>query len=296
MSDSVYNDSMHSLNNSSSHRLRRAALAWPSTRGSLGGEARTVKSIMKVHSLEDSLHSCKEKNKTSPRSKTRRSIRFKSVRAPSLRHGSATSHVSSLIQSIIHPGLHRDASGPGSERTAKPDEDSESAKARSSKHVSFSSVHIRNFKSDVGDNPGVSSGPALSIGWEYTQEPTVDFEVWEAKRGPRLKMKEMALSRREREERLRASGIKTSELARMTKSVNVAKKKRKRTLEMMSKHHRIEEAMENVSFRLKKIVGMRKNDEDEEDELWTKANSAKRSSSAEFMSLAYIPSVGDNKN
>lgn len=50
--------------------------------------------------------------------------------------------------------------------------------------VSFSCINIREHERIAGDNPCVTSGVPLSIGWGYHQHDAVDVDVYEKNRGP----------------------------------------------------------------------------------------------------------------
>ena len=44
------------------------------------------------------------------------------------------------------------------------------------RHVSFSTVAIRNYHIMLNDNPSVSSGPAIGLSWNFQQLPILDLE------------------------------------------------------------------------------------------------------------------------
>jgi hypothetical protein len=45
--------------------------------------------------------------------------------------------------------------------------------------ISFGSIVVREFNRIIGDHPDVSSGPPLSIGWEYSQNEPVPVDEYE---------------------------------------------------------------------------------------------------------------------
>jgi hypothetical protein len=47
------------------------------------------------------------------------------------------------------------------------------------KVVSFSNVSVREYSRVVGDNPCVSSGPPLAIGWKYNKRGKTDIDSFE---------------------------------------------------------------------------------------------------------------------
>ena len=46
--------------------------------------------------------------------------------------------------------------------------------------VNFSHVTIREYSRECGDNPSVSSGPPLTLGWDYNEKGKLDIECYEA--------------------------------------------------------------------------------------------------------------------
>jgi hypothetical protein len=48
------------------------------------------------------------------------------------------------------------------------------------KNVDFESVVIREYERDLGDNPAVSSGPPIGLGWAYLPSVRVDIDFYEA--------------------------------------------------------------------------------------------------------------------
>lgn len=101
------------------------------------------------------------------------------------------------------------------------------------KAVRFGNVSIREFPVVVGDNPGGTSGPPISIGWEHHSEVTVDLVSYEGQRPPRRRGREMLIPLDVRFERLRIAGYSRSEIVTLTKPVNVARSQRKRTLDTL---------------------------------------------------------------
>ena len=59
------------------------------------------------------------------------------------------------------------------------------------RHVTFTSVSIREYSTILGDHPCCPSGPPLSLGWELERENSMEFETYERVREPiRVKTKE----------------------------------------------------------------------------------------------------------
>ncbi|CAB9527778.1 expressed unknown protein [Seminavis robusta] len=53
------------------------------------------------------------------------------------------------------------------------------------KHVAFGSISTRCYDVVMGDHPCCSMGCPLALGWEYSQDPSVSVDVYEASRSPR---------------------------------------------------------------------------------------------------------------
>jgi hypothetical protein len=99
--------------------------------------------------------------------------------------------------------------------------------------VRFGHVSIRQYPVIVGDNPAVSGGPPLSIGWEYDDEVTLDVVEYEEQRPPRRKGREMLVPTDVRTDRLREAGYSRAEIVALTKPVNLARSQRRRTLDTL---------------------------------------------------------------
>jgi len=63
------------------------------------------------------------------------------------------------------------------------------------RNISFSTLEIRNYEVVLGDNPGGSSGPPVSLGWNYDESKTkvLDMEDYEQTRETRRKHHELHL-------------------------------------------------------------------------------------------------------
>ena len=63
------------------------------------------------------------------------------------------------------------------------------------RNISFSTLEIRHYEMILGDNPGGSSGPPLSLGWNYDEDQTkvLDMEDYEQTREARRKVDQLHL-------------------------------------------------------------------------------------------------------
>ena len=61
---------------------------------------------------------------------------------------------------------------------------------RSTTRVSFDAVLVREYERSVGDNPAVSSGVPIGLGWTYARTESMEIDVYEThvrKQGPRTR-------------------------------------------------------------------------------------------------------------
>jgi len=136
--------------------------------------------------------------------------------------------------------------------------------------LKWSTLEIREYATQLDTNPGVSRGPALALSWSYNVSPRVMIEKYEELRPPRRKIKEMRMPASEREARLLASGVSRKEIEASMKSIKEAQKKRKKAIDQM-KNDTVYEMIEAVKRRLLKILGWKKSQKKEEEDLWENA-------------------------
>lgn len=138
--------------------------------------------------------------------------------------------------------------------------------------VKFTELRFRQHTTLAGANPGVSKGgAAIELGWHYEDASPQSIHEYEEARAPRKELKEMKLSRAERERRLLDSGVSLKEIHKSTKRVNQAKQQRKQTLEDMGRM-RQEYKKELLRDRFRRFFRLEKSESVREDELWDKAN------------------------
>ena len=59
------------------------------------------------------------------------------------------------------------------------------------RHVTFTSVSVRQYSTILGDHPCCPSGPPLALGWKFTEQGSMEFETYETQREPeRVKSKD----------------------------------------------------------------------------------------------------------
>lgn len=95
----------------------------------------------------------------------------------------------------------------------------------------FSCIDIREHERVAGDNPCVTKGVPLSIGWGYYQHSSIKLEEYEFNRGPPRDKIEMMVPPSIRHQILRDEfGVSTSDINASIKEANITKKQRKSTL------------------------------------------------------------------
>jgi len=143
--------------------------------------------------------------------------------------------------------------------------------------ITFTTLETRTFDIAVSDNPGLSSsGPAVSLsGWDFLSSEVRNVDEYEVQQDQsRRRLREIKLSAEEREARLRASGVPHREIRRSVRKIEKARKKRKRTLKRLREDERYEERAERWErwrMVLWQCLGVRRDDDREEEDLWDKA-------------------------
>ena len=141
------------------------------------------------------------------------------------------------------------------------------------RHVSFSKVQIRQYERTLGDNPSVSSGPALSLDWTYnTDTEILTIEDYEASRPERKTKVEMVVPRHLREKILKIDcGVSRAEMAACVREIQMVKDNRRQTKNSLLSA-KTQEKLENFTRSLGRFLGTRKSDAKEVEVLWQKAN------------------------
>mmetsp|Transcript_16776 Transcript_16776/g.27855 ORF Transcript_16776/g.27855 Transcript_16776/m.27855 type:complete len:302 (+) Transcript_16776:141-1046(+) len=100
--------------------------------------------------------------------------------------------------------------------------------------VTFTTVEIREHAITIGDNPGGFKGPPLSIEWKTQHQVKMPLDEYEENRPLRRTGAQMNIPFRVREEMLLDSGFARGEIREALRDVNIARRKRRRTIEVMN--------------------------------------------------------------
>jgi len=119
--------------------------------------------------------------------------------------------------------------------------------------VCFKDVHVREYERTISDNPSVSSGAPVGIGWKHGQSRSVPLEVFEAKRQMRS---DLVLTKQEREEILIEWGATFQEILGAIRTTVKAKNQRRQSVTTI-KYDRLEETFETVSQGIKRLLKLR---------------------------------------
>lgn len=120
--------------------------------------------------------------------------------------------------------------------------DGSSARRLGNNSVRFSSVAIRDYSVCIGDNPSVSRGIPISLGWDYDQEQSYDINKFEDGRfEERRDSEELKLPSLERVQMLKRMGYSRGEIKDQTKEVQKAKDKRFSTRRSVERADRIKD-------------------------------------------------------
>jgi hypothetical protein len=141
------------------------------------------------------------------------------------------------------------------------------------RNISFTSVHIREHERIAGDNPCVTSGVPLSIGWASLQHNAIDLDLYEKSKGPSRDKIEMMVPAAIRKSMLRDEfGVSVKDLNEAIKNVNITKRNRRHTVAgegMEGWGEGVESAKRKLGRFLKKTTK-----EKEEQKLWEQAQKA----------------------
>lgn len=142
----------------------------------------------------------------------------------------------------------------------------------SSKNVRFGTVDIREYERALSDNPSVTSGPAIGIGWRYEKHESLELAQYEQyKTVPPRKGVQLQIPRTMREEMLRETGVSRSELVKATRDANIDKRRRKSTVGLLG-NEKLHVVMESCKRKIKRFLICEPSSKKQQEMLWEKAN------------------------
>lgn len=127
-------------------------------------------------------------------------------------------------------------------------------KPKHNRHVSFQAIHIREYQREIGDHPCVTSGPPISLGWNYSEEmKTFDLDEYESERRPKRRS-EMRLGAKVRAEMLREFGVNENDILKATEDVSIVKARRNATKRSSRAREQMSEKFESASRKVLRRV------------------------------------------
>jgi hypothetical protein len=131
------------------------------------------------------------------------------------------------------------------------------ADTSSKKSVSFGLIQIREYNRVLGDNPTVSAGPPMSIGWAFVQKMDVPVDVYERIKRPR-KPSDLRLRSLIRNRILRYGfDVSLEEISAAEKIVRNIQRQRCQTRQQGKTVAAIEYAMESAKRKMHRIFSNR---------------------------------------
>jgi hypothetical protein len=122
----------------------------------------------------------------------------------------------------------------------------------SKKVVSFGLILVREYERVVGDNPAVSAGPPMSIGWEFVQRKAVPLDVYEKRKRPRTS--DLRMGNFTRKSILReAFGVSCEEIIAAENIVRKIQKQRRQTRQRGETATAIECAVESARRKMQRF-------------------------------------------
>jgi hypothetical protein len=127
----------------------------------------------------------------------------------------------------------------------------------SKKAVSFGMIQVREYNRVVGDNPAVSNGPPMSIGWEFVQKEAVSVHVYEKRKLSR-RTSDLRMSNFTRKSMLREDcGFSWEEIRTAEKRVRKIQRQRRQTIQRGETATAIEYAMESAKRKMQRTFSQK---------------------------------------
>ena len=126
------------------------------------------------------------------------------------------------------------------------------------KTISFSTLEVRNYDVTLGDNPGVSNGPPVSLDWTYEDSKHICLEEYESLRPPRRSKEEMRLDSNSRQIVL-SSRFTSRDLKAATDTAREIRMQRRKSYSI-SNMEPLQEVLESTERKMKRLLRRRRKD------------------------------------
>lgn len=123
--------------------------------------------------------------------------------------------------------------------------------------VKFHQIEIREYEQILADNPSVSCGPPLGLGWDYQKTPLVfSVEEYENYKGPTRRVRsEMIMPQQVREVKLKEEWqVPSHDIEERLKEIRQARQKRGKTIRNTDQVEQLISFFSTAKRRLKRIV------------------------------------------
>lgn len=127
--------------------------------------------------------------------------------------------------------------------------------ASNERRIKFTCVEIRYYEQILSDNPAVTSGPPVGLGWKYRiMKKDMSVDAWEHRQRPnRRYLTALIITRHERTSLLYDLGYSQKNIALVVRDVLKIKNKRKQTYNNL-RFQNMEEMMESTICRFKNVL------------------------------------------
>jgi hypothetical protein len=127
------------------------------------------------------------------------------------------------------------------------------------RRLKWDKVILREYARTVGDNPSCSSGPPVSISWEYNVLGELAVEEYEDTRPARRSQMEMVLPRKVRHDMLRREwDVTQRQIADAVRRNVKTKNQRRTTVNNLGKANKYEQVMESLGRKVKRTLTFKK--------------------------------------
>lgn len=169
------------------------------------------------------------------------------------------------------------------------------AQKNHNQNIKFGTVGIREYGRTLGDNPSCSSGPPVSISWDYNVLGEMEVEEYEETRPARRSQMEMVLPRKLRFDMLRHEwNVSQKHIAEAVRRNVRTKSQRRTTVNNLGKASKVEQLVESFSRKLKRTLTLQKPVSVQVRDLEAKHNEATRLRKQYILELAMRDEYEDN--